>query len=629
MMRSDRNEAPRKRCCGISCESVVIVLMYVSLAVFSTWPLAKNAATSLPLGASSGQTPPYNATVPLFNLWTVWWNSSWFQFNARGAVEPGYWNAPIFHPARNAFAFSEPQPTTAVVAPVIWLSGSSVLAYNVYLLTSLVLNAVLGWRLLRFLRIQRFVAAGGGAAMLLLPIVHWQRDVLQLVPVWGILWTWLALAKFGRESSWRHGSEAGAAFAVSFLMCVHHALFLFVLLVGAAWILPRRWRCREFWLSLAAMFAAAAVLAGPVVIKLKSSLSEHSFTRNPDTVARLSARPVDYTRTQNRQLISPGNLFAASPRRYSPGTLKMALAVFGIGFGLARRRWRRWTLFLLMTGGLAFALSLGTNLNISGWQPWQTLTEHVPGFSQVRSAFRFAWFVQMSVVLLAAQGLHWLVAVGRLLIRHRDSERLQRLRGNLRFLARVILRDKGRRLFANRSVRLGVPGLLFLLGVLAALETLPKPVQLAAPPDLSRHSEWLTFVRDRTHPGKVILCLPMAATNKVAAFDVTTRWMMFQSVHGKAMLNGYSGFFPGHYFRSRTAIQEGMKPEVLQSLIEQDVDLIVVDRSKYPPSEFQAMRSGHPRVVQVFESPQARSAMPKHGTPQPFSQIDIYRIEAR
>lgn len=586
-------------------EPLLVVALYVGLAVWSTWPVAQQATSALPRGASPG------AAVPQFNLWTVWWNSAWFSSVDHGSVEAGYWNAPIFHPGENTFAYSEPQPTSIIVAPVIWLTGLSVLAYNLFLLLSLVLNGVLAWRLLKFLRVHRFVAAGGGAAMILLPIVHYQRDVLQLIPVWGILWTWLALAKFGRDANWRRGGEAGAAFAITFLMCGHHGLFLSVLLAGAAWILPRHWHSRKTWTGILSGAAVAAVLAGPVVFKLKTSLSDSYFNRRPKTVAKLSAKPLDYTATHARQLVQLGPKLEKR-RRLSPGTLKYALALVGIGFGLARRRWRRWTLFLIATGSLAFALSLGANLNIFGWKVWKTLTEFIPGFSQVRSVFRFAWFVQMAVILLAAQGLHWLVVVGNLLHRHRDSDRVKVLRANLEFLARIILRGRDRRKFERRS-HIGIRATLFCLGALLILETLPKRVELAATPDLEKNAGWIEFVRNETQPGKAILCLPMAASNKVSDFEVTTRWMFFQTSHRKAMINGYSGFFPKHYFENRRAVWSGvLTGETLDSLVEQDVDLIVADRRQFPRADFDPASLETPGVVRVFEDPQV--------------EIDVYRI---
>ena len=180
------------RHCGRRWQTLAVCVVFAGVALWSTWPLACQPMHSLALGASPG------STVPMVNLWSIWWNSDWF-FSDRHREIISYWNAPFFYPTQSVFAFSEPQPTTIVVAPVIWLTGSRTLAYNIYLWLGLLLNGVLCWRLLRFLGVQRCIAAGGGIAMILLPIGHWQRDVLQTVPVWGILWTWLALARLGRE----------------------------------------------------------------------------------------------------------------------------------------------------------------------------------------------------------------------------------------------------------------------------------------------------------------------------------------------------------------------------------------------------------------------------------------------
>ena len=103
-------------------DRIVIAAVYFVLALWATWPLARFPATKLPTGNTQTE------TVPLLNLWTIWWNSDRLLHGLKG-----YWNAPIFHPAEETFAFSEPQPTTILVAPVIWLTGSRVLAYNVYL----------------------------------------------------------------------------------------------------------------------------------------------------------------------------------------------------------------------------------------------------------------------------------------------------------------------------------------------------------------------------------------------------------------------------------------------------------------------------------------------------------------
>ncbi|MEM8995620.1 MAG: hypothetical protein AAGF23_12615 [Acidobacteriota bacterium] len=94
-----------------------VAALFVLGAVVVTWPLAQGPGNGLPLG-----TEPV-ATVPLFNLWTLAWNA---ESVSRGL--DGYWQAPIFHPAPDAFAFSEPQPVLGLFTAALVALGLSPVA---------------------------------------------------------------------------------------------------------------------------------------------------------------------------------------------------------------------------------------------------------------------------------------------------------------------------------------------------------------------------------------------------------------------------------------------------------------------------------------------------------------------
>jgi len=363
------------------------LIMYAALSIWTTWPLVLAPASTLPTRTTGC------ATVPLFNLWTVWWNSD----RALHGFQ-GYWDAPIFAPTEDTFAFSEPQPATLLVAPVIWLTGSRGLASNLYLWGSLILNAVFAERLLRATGLRRFWPVAGGALILLLPLVHWQIDVQQLVPLWGILWTWTALRNFTRHPGRRSGFGVGAAVGVSFLLSAHQALMLVLLLSASVWLLPFAWRSRGTWAGgLVAVSVGAAIIL-PFAIPMRQAAERHGFHRSARTVERLSARPADYLAVPGRSLL-PTAVRAERPDwRLSAGWIRTGLAVAGLAIGLSRRRWRRWSLFLGANAGLAFLLSLGPGLNLGGWCPWWTLADLVPGVDQVRSVFRFAFFYQLAVI---------------------------------------------------------------------------------------------------------------------------------------------------------------------------------------------------------------------------------------
>ncbi|HSG71980.1 MAG TPA: hypothetical protein VLA12_16300, partial [Planctomycetaceae bacterium] len=449
------------------------LVLFTLLALGSTRPLLFYATTKLPIGTSC------TVTVPFFNSWTLWWNAD----RASNGFE-NYWDAPIFFPAKDTFAFSEPQPMTLAVAPVIWLTDSRTLAYNLYLWISLVLNGLMTYRLLRAIPLGRLSAAVGGATMMLLPIIHWQVDVLQLVPLWGILWVWSAFLGIARKPSLPRGMELGIAFTATFYCSIHHALLLSLLMVGSAWLVADRWRDLRMRRSLGLSVMIAGGLTAPFAWHIHHVMTNHQFERTEEQIKKLAARPVDYL-IPHGQVWFDWNIPGA--RDHWPlgtGRAVSLLALVGTIFGLRRRKWRRGTLFFVMISSLGFILSLGLQLRVGSWQPWQTLCDIVPGLSQVRNVFRFAYFVQMSLVILAAQGFYalWIW----------KSVRLGRTRGKRTFLLAYTL-----------------------LAMFVVFEVRPHPVVLAEYPDVREHEDWINFIREETPPHSAIACLPFAPGNLV------------------------------------------------------------------------------------------------------------------
>lgn len=514
--------------------------MYVVVILVMTWPLVCSPLSTLPMG------PIDSSVVPMFNLWTIWWNADQALHAFRG-----YWQSPIFHPVTDTFAFSEPQPTTLLVAPVIWVTGSRVLAYNIYYWMSFLLNAMLTERLLRLQGVGRMLARCGGVAMLLLPILQWQRDVIQLVPVWGILWVWMAFVKLSRESTLRNGIELGVAAATTSLMCMHYGLFAAILSAGAAWIMVRRWGHLSTWKACALGSVVALLLAGPMIWHVHQVLKSHQFTRDAALISQLSVQPGDYTDAFGRSVIPWGRMVARPYWSMSPGWIKVGLSAVGILLGLWRQRTRRWTLFLALTAGLAFALSLGMNLRWGDYSIWEKLSRYVPGFSQVRSANRFVVFVQVISVLLSVQALHLLSLWGQ-----RRSRRL------------------------NRAILCSVS----FAALFVAFETLPLKARVWAVPEVKPHLGWINFIRRETPPGRAVLCLPMPIDSSVSAFEPTTNWMYWGTYHKVPMRNGYSGFFPEVEVQLRgEMISPGVTPGFLDRMYDTGVEFVLVDGKSEPP----------------------------------------------
>lgn len=471
----------------------IAVIVILCAAIWVVAPVMSRFGSALPVYRRSLE------AVPLFNAWTVWWNADRAASGFRD-----YWKAPIFHPADDAFAYSEPQTATVVVAPVVWLTGSPAAAYNTWLLVGLFLNGFLAWIVLRRHSVHPAIALAGAVSMTWLPITTRQLEVLQLIPVWPALWTWDAAWRHGRRPSSKTALEVGVAWAIGFHICVHHSLFLTILMALTVWLLLKSWRTRRLYGTTLIMFLTMAVLVAGFAWKLRESHHTHGFKRTPDRVARLSVKP--------RDLLLPVRdawLRGADPKRagHMPGWLKCTLAAAAIVIGLRRRRHRRWIFFLSAVTICAAVLSMGPHARIGSGSPWEWISSTVPGTAQVRSVYRFTFFMQTAIVVLAFTGLSWLHATA--------SRRWQ-----------------------TNTIHWIVAG----IAVVAVLETpLPKRFVIAVP-DLSLDKDWSDFIREQTPEDSCILTLPFNETQKPWDYRDTTRWMYRNTLHGVPMLNGYSGY---------------------------------------------------------------------------------------
>lgn len=515
---------------------------YLLLALIMTWPVFSSPFAKVPIGSEP------TASVPLYNVWATWWNA-----DRLASGLSGYWDSPIFHPTSGTFALMEPQPTTMVVAPIVWLTGSRVFAYNIFVWLSLVLNGVFAQRLARTYGMGPWIAFWAGLAVTLLPIIHWQLGIIQLAQVWGILWTWSAVERLCRKPSRWRGGELGIAAALSFVSCMHHGLFLAILLICAAPLLWKHLANRREWLNWGLAALIALLITVPFVLKVNSITGEHAVGWDKSLVTDLSAKLDDYFHLYGFQLINTG--WDGTDRlTLSCGFLKYLLAVIGIIFGLGCAGTRRWASFLLAIMVVALLLSFGPHLRLGGFQPWWWLSEHVPGFARVRSVMRFSFFVQLPVVIFAAFGVAGLY--GR-------------------------VRDRVKQPNRNLAGRWAVA----LLAVAALIDGFPRRGGDARVTDVRRHQEWLTYVDENTSDGKGVLCLPVAPGPRVWEYLVTSEWMYLGTFHKIPIFNGYSSHFPAHYRQLRSEILAGFPTEaILHKLYESDIQFVVVRSAKGSPA---------------------------------------------
>ncbi|MFG0335963.1 MAG: hypothetical protein ACF8TS_21605 [Maioricimonas sp. JB049] len=531
-------------------------------------------ATLGPAGAYHQRIPVGNesaATVPLFNLWTIGWNGAQL-----AAGLPDYWQAPIFHPQPGAFALSEAQPTTMIVAPVARL-GTFALAYNIYLLLTLGLNGLFARRLLVDVGLHPAAATFGGVATLSLPFIHWQLGVLQLCCLWGPIGVLWGLLRFSRRPTWTTSLLLGVAAAATYAACNYYGLFLTLLApacllpIAQAFFAQRQMRPAEgntrgalrLLAQLTLAVAAAAVIVSPILRAQMIWLLPWTHPRGLELVRSLSLIPTDYLHPAEDHFRIARHLRLApmAGRELWPagsGTLMLLWAAIGLVIGLCRRGLRKWTLFCLVAGLIAFAGSLGPRLQVAGFSPFVWMRDWYPGLAQIRSPFRLAVLVQLMLVFLAAGGLSWL---------------WRRYPG--RFWRAVVL----------------------LLMLLPVIESWPTRNEWHTVPSRAIHAGWIDWVRNETPPDAVLACLPIAIGNSVADFEETTVWMFLGLWHEREMVNGYSGFFPEHYMSMRKLMPDFPDETSVTRLRQLGVTHLVIRMEGISAGARERLETWHPLYV--------------------------------
>ncbi len=534
---------------GNRLRALLTALVFAAFAGQITWPMPRAITRELPMGTEAV------ATVPLFNLWTVWWNA-----DRAAAGFRGYWDAPIFYPTTNTFAFSEAQPTTVAVAPLVWSSERPILAYNVYLLVTLWLNGVCGYRLLRQRGFDWWPALCGGVLIETLPFVAWQLGVLQLTVLWPALWTISALWKWNTQPQWKPAIELGIAFGVTYLTCNYYGLFLGLLLgPTATGLCYRHVTSVRAWGQIATAGCIVVLLVAPLVIEQQRASREHQWKRETAIVLDLSAHLRDYTNTHFPQWWerweSPEN--GRSGWTLGPAIGQWIFAAMGLICGLRNRFHRRWTGFAVGIGGVALFLSFGPRIEMWGLSPYRGLCAVVPGVAQIRSPFRFAAFVQIATTWLAVLLLQGLVP---------------KLDGVKHITT-----------WRQRFVLAGAWLPAILAGVVLMAETRPVNRQNYRWPS-DTWPQWVEYLRDETPPETTIVCLPFVSGTTIHEYEEVTQWMAWGMEHRRRMVNGYSGYFPDPYlyFKGALARFPGTGADML---VERKIDLAIIDRRHIPPED--------------------------------------------
>jgi hypothetical protein len=478
----------------------VLAPLYALVAMALTWPLTLHLGSHLAYGSEP------TTTVPLFNLWTLRWDQDRL---AHGLS--GYWDAPLFHPTAGTFALSEPQPLTGLAfAPLSWVTGNPVLAFNLVALGILVLNGWFGARLARHLGVADGPAALTGVLAMGVPFVASQMGVLQLTAIFPLLALVDALLRWAPHGGRRPAGEVGAWLAVTFLTCGYYGLFAVVAVLPPAVLLARRdWFRRSRAVDV---LVAALCFAPAVPFLLMQARITDGYERSGETIRELSAQVADLFELTGDALgagFLPWVRDGGDDLAVYSGTALLILGVAG-AVVLRRQAGERLRVFAFLVVGalLSVLLALGLNLSVFGFEPYQLIRDLVPGYHSLRSPFRFVAVAEVFLVALAAFGID-------------DLWRWKAKAGAAAAIAVVAL---------------------------GALEVSLAPVELF---EVDRsEADWVAWLHEhRDDREEVVAFLPFPLTGKVSSYAPTARHMLqvLDAGDGVTTVNGYSGLWPEPY----------------------------------------------------------------------------------
>ena len=507
----------------------IFLFIFLLWALWLTFPLILTPFRTIPLGSESA------GTVPLFNLWVLQWNIDQLMQGY-----PNYWDAPVFSPTKGTFAFSETQPLTAFLATPLWLGlQSPTFGYNFAVLLFLTLNGWFAFCLLKVWGASNLVAIFAGLIMQSLPFIAQEMGVLQLVAIFGYLWTLFFLDRFLaqiRQGGPNKRNTVGLALGlpVTLFTCGYYGLFSLLFLPILLLTQIQRQQLKLTLLKQLTIVATLSLaLTAPFLWAQHKTLSNHGFTRSEKVIATNSAQPDNYVQFLDYNVLY-GQMFAVesdSPQRLFPGFMLVLLA----GIGLYGQRRSRVKVYLVTVAIFALLLSMGLNLQIGTTQPYQWLRDYYPGFAQLRSPYRFAVLVQIHLALLAGFGLL-------------NFERWAKNGGRV-----------------AGAVCTGI----------ILLEALALPMPLQAVPVAQSNMPWQSWLNQQNQTPTLVM-VPFAASSRAADYEQTVRWMLEGREFEAQMLNGYSGFFPEYHANLRQQMQSFPSRHSIDLLQKMDVDYVIV-----------------------------------------------------
>ena len=518
---------------------------FLGLTVLMTWPQAAHLGDRLNDLWDAKQ-----------NAWILHWD-----FVQTFHDPANLFQAPIFHPARYALAFSENLYGGAVFGfPLLALGVPILVNYNVVFLFSMAFSAWAAWLLARYVTADALASLVAGLVFAFVPWRFAQLPHINMQFGGFLCLLFLFLLRYLDAGRRRDLVLFAVCFAWNLLATFHFGLFAGFLIAAVLLVEGVAGAAQRRRIPAVAAAAALATLAcAPFLIPYLKAASLYGMRRSLEEMQAFSARPSDYLSAGARN-----RLYGVLTARWSrgegdlfPGILPVLLAGAAVAGRLSRPPSRRRAVLLLLVGAVGVLVAAGARTPF-----YRLLFTHVGGpFQAIRVPSRAIVLSHAALGVLAAWGL-------------------------------------------SRLTR-GLPRTARLAGVAAALAVVAfeyRAFPLALHPYAAAPRAVDGWLRAREGAGAVI--------EWPLGFPYDCEAMLRQAEHGKPLLNGHQSYAPPAYRRLVKAMSaRPIAPEVWEELARLDAGTVmfhpdagpVYDRVRYRPLLREGLAEGRIRPVRSFQ----------------------------
>jgi len=508
--------------------ALLLAVIASAAAVVMTWPLI-TGLNRLGRTANSG-----DARVSV-------WNVAWVA-HALLTDPADVFDANIFHPHKNALAFSEANLVSGVIAlPVWWLTRNAETAHNVVVLFSFAATVVTMWLTARRLTGDGWSAATAAVLFAFCPFLFSHTAHIQLLMAAGLPLALLMMHRLADVPTLSRGVSLGLALAAQALACAYYGIFAgFMVAYLTIFFAASRglWRSRRYWTAVIAALAVSVLLVAPAFAHYLQLQNDTGFGRSLDDAAMYAA----YWRSYLASAAHAHNWMLALIKDWNhevlfPGFLALILGVLGM-VAIARmpatenRRLvgDRETLVLYGSLGL-FALwaSLGPRAGL-----YSLLYKVVPVFSLLRAPGRTGLIVTLVLAIFAAFGV--------------------------------------------RALRRRFPGRAALVGSIccaaALLDVTGVPIDWREAKPISPTYDVLARM-----PRGAVAEFPFY--ERRIDFHLHTIYMVNSTRHWQPLLNGYSDYIPPDFRTLAVTLASFPSPESFEALKQRRARYLVIHRDLY------------------------------------------------